>query len=1166
MSMPGEDVTEATRYQRMAAEPRKTCLASANAGSGKTKVLVDRVSRLLLDGANPDKILCLTYTKAAASEMQTRLFEKLGGWSVMHEDKLNSALDELLGETKARNADELGAARQLFARALETPDGLKVQTIHAFCETVLSRFPIEAGILPGFEPMEDADVAALRGQIEEDIYAAAWADQEGSLAGAIKHLAADKADKTLEGIFKWAAGNREAVNHWAKSVGIDNLALRLQLSPDATVAEQYDAAWGVEGKQAIKSAANDLLGSSNANDVKKANAMLAALTEPDPVAAFKAYEGIILTQKGTLRKSVITLSAPPAAQDFFGTSKMDPTDEALRVLACVQKIVSATCLEMTRSVFIIARDYAARYETAKRARRWLDFDDQINLVRKLLINSEAAEWVRYKLDGGIGHILVDEAQDTAPDQWTIIEALKDGFALPDPEWPMDRPKTFFAVGDEKQSIYSFQGARPEQFIKRIRDYVGENIDEAVTMAMSFRSSPDVLRVVDAVFVDQKGIQRMFNLDPLSEGSFEAGHTAFRRDGGLVELWPLAPRPEETPEEIPWDFAPVDSLDQSSPREKLARTIAETIAGWLKSGEPIFDRKLGRTRRMRAEDILILVRRRNDFFDAVIRNMKTLGIPVAGADRLVLKDSMAVKDMLALSRFTLLPSDDLSLAEALKSPLFGFTEDELFQTAKRRGKLSLWQSLRAQTFDKARAAVADLEKILKFSHTYAPYEFYARVFDMQSPTGGSLLKNIYARLGVEAKDVLEAFLARALAHQRRGAPSLQHFVQSFIGDDQDIKREMDAASGEVRVMTVHGAKGLEAPVVFLPDTTQTPSGRSGSGLVPVGEGFAYLPSADTTPDILQPLKDAIKLRELEEYMRLLYVAMTRAESRLIVCGFESGHRNGKGYTDGCWHAEVRAALEGLEAESFDMTFGEGLRYGNAALTPKGADGVAAQDTVTLPSWAHIKAEKEQAGPAHVTPSHLLAPAPQKDMPVRSPLLFGTAAGPDRFLRGNIIHRLLEILPELPLDSRAAAATALLDSYQDLAEAQRAQIKDEVFKVLDAPEFAPFFALGSRAEVSLAGRGGALPEGLYFNAQIDRLAVTDDKVYIVDYKSNRPPPTDQADVPEIYWGQMAAYRELAKDIYPGREIICALLWTDGPFLMTLDTKRLDAALTLIGSLPT
>lgn len=1161
-SQHAQDYSDATHYQRLAADPRATRLAAANAGSGKTRVLVARVSRLLLDGADPGKILCLTYTKAAASEMQTRLFETLGKWSVMDADALNAELDELLGETLKRDTKELGKARRLFARALETPEGLKVQTIHAFCERVLSRFPIEAGILPGFEPMDDADVLTLRQHTEDAIYREAWNAPEEDLANAINVIAGDRADMTLDGLFRWMAGNNSRILKWKNSGGIETLAGQLGLGPDSTPYDQYVKALSGEVKHKIKSAALNLQGSSNANDRNKADTVLDALTHDDPVEAFETYADIILTKSGGIRSGIVTKSAPETAQSFFGIRGADTPKEPLRVYQITQNILAAQCLHMTRAVYVIAQNYVEHYTQSKAARRWLDFNDQIEKVRDLLIVNEVADWVRYKLDGGIGHILVDEAQDTAPDQWDIIDALKDGFKLPDPDWPKEKVKTFFAVGDEKQSIYSFQGARPELFLNKIKQHVSGGNTDTIKMSMSFRSASEILRVVDAVLIDHSGMDRMFNTE-LIGGTFQVPHTAFRQDHGQVELWPLAPPPDDPPEELPWDTTPVDAPSQASSRERLAREIATSIKNWLNNKEPIFDRELKDTRAMRAGDILILVRNRGGgFFDAIIRNLKQVGVPVAGADRLVLKDAIVVKDLLALTRFVLLPADDLSLAEVLKSPFFGFTDEALFEIAHGRKKTTLWQALKASSDVLMQNTVTTLKQILTFSRHYAPYEFYARVLDMNGDTPRSMRERVHARLGIEAKDVLEAFLARALAHQRRGAPSLQHFLQAFQEDDQDIKREMESGSGEVRVMTVHGAKGLEAPVVILPDTTQVPSARSGSGLFQSENGFAYIPSKSATPEILAPLRETVEKRALEEYMRLLYVAMTRAESRLVVCGYHSDRKTGPGFKDGSWYAEVSQAMETLTTQDIQTPFGEGKSYGTGAVPVRIKDSASETEHAALPAWISDPVTPEPPLPTRVTPSHLLAPPPGYEMAVRSPLVDTV----DRFRRGNLIHKLLEILPDIALENRHAIATDFLESHKDLTPHQRSTTLEEVFAVLENPDFAHIFKPGSRAEVSLAGRAKTLPKGLYLNAQIDRLAVTDTEVVIVDYKSNRPPPKTQDGVADIYWGQMAAYRELAREIYPNHIVKCALLWTDGPRLMILDDHRLDIALTQIASVPT
>ncbi len=1150
--MDSPEYIAAVKAQGQAANPSSTRLASANAGSGKTRVLVNRVSRILLGGAAPETILCLTYTKAAASEMQSRLFETLGEWSILEDAKLRIELNELVG-TEQHNFS-LKKARQLFAKALETPEGLKVQTIHAFCERILSRFPIEAGILPGFEPLDEAETAAILAEVRERVYQSAADESDGELSRALRILTSHMADMTIEGLFKWMSHSGDKIERWEASGGVAPLAKIMSIAEDAREEAILANAWNDTPHDQIRQIAGALLESPSVGDRKKADVILRALDMNDAVKAFTLYVSAFLTSDMSAPlKNIITKKGAPSAVAMFGHKSDDPTQELARIMLAWEQARAANCLSMTRAVFTMAKAFTVDFKRAKNTRRGLDFNDQVLLVRNLLSRSEVSDWVRYKLDGGIEHILLDEAQDTAPAQWDIIDALAEEFVQEQRDVPQNR--TLFAVGDEKQSIYSFQGAEPEQFLKKIQKYTGGEAALSPHMRMSFRSAPEILSFVDQVFVDDKAIQRMFDAADYPPASDLVRHTAHREDGGQVDLWPPVEKPEAEDDKAPWDTTPVDALREGDAREQLALEIAKQIQTWINTKEPIFDRKLGHTRPMQAGDILILVRQRNDFFDAVIRNLKGCGVAVAGADRLKLKDSIAVKDMLSLAKFTLLQKDDLSLAEVLKSPLFNYSVEALFEVSSRR-ESSLWEAVNSRRPDTAEI----LTQILSHARRYAPYEFFTRVLDMTGPSGTSMIRQIYKRLGLESKDAIEAFLARALSHQRLGSPSLAHFVRSFAADDQELKREMDSGSGEVRVMTVHGSKGLEAPVVFLPDTTQLPT-KAGP-VIRLDAGFAIPTSSKSMPTALMPYKEAMKAKREQEYLRLLYVAMTRAESRLIICGYKHGRGKGS-ISKKSWYEDMARAFEGLQTCKIKTPFGDGLSFGRGAEPISAKKVVDKESNDDLPSWIYAPANPAKAPRRQVTPSHLLAPPPHRDMPVRSPL---TQATETRFMRGNLIHKLLEILPEFDPIRRQDIAEKMLSTYKALSLEQKDHIISEVFAVLNAPEFAEIFAPGSRAEISLAGTAKGLPAELYLNAQIDRISVTQDKVFIVDYKSNRPPPLSQNGVADIYWGQMAAYRELAKEIYPQHDIICALLWTDGPRLMILEDSRLDAALTQIAALPT
>ncbi len=1141
----------ATHAQRMAADPSGTRLAAANAGSGKTRVLVDRVSRILLGGTEPEDILCLTYTKAAASEMQERLFATLGTWSVLDDDKLRGGLTMLFGQAPETLSPpvELPKARELFAKALETPEGLKVQTIHAFCERILSRFPIEAGILPGFEPLDDVEMAALRGEVETQILRGAMALPNGKLANALAVLTLERADASLEELFTWMAFNPQKIAAW-EAAGLESLAESLKLGEERDRDRVAAKLWARLDRTEM-AAVSAALKTGGANDVKRGVMIDAALSAPDAITALSEIRHVYFAKnKPDLKSKFYDAKTKEIAKNWIDSHSLDITeaDEAIR--AC-------HIFALTESVFTLSIQYAALYAEAKRRARGLDYSDQILFVRRLLQNSEAAEWVRYKLDGGIKHILLDEAQDTSPEQWHIINILAEPFFQPSPDEDSRKPRTLFAVGDEKQSIYGFQGAKPEEFLTEIRKH-SEHATTDIRMAMSFRSTQEVLNVVDAVLFDCGAMQAMFSAEEFPPASDEVRHIAYRQDKGLVELWPVTPPPEKIEDREAWDTTPVDAAGEGHQIEVLSKTIASTVKSWIEDGAPVFDRARKQTRPIKPQDVLILVRRRGPLFESLIRQLKRHEIPIAGADRLELSEAIIVKDLIALSRVCLLPSDDLSLAETLKSPLFGFDDAALMKVAIDR-PASLWEALESRAPD----AHQVLSDFIDLSQNLTPYDFYARVLDYKDADGRAMRERFYQRLSLEARDALEAFLHQALEHQSRTAPNLQTFLNAFSQGEVQIKREQDSSLSEVRVMTVHGAKGLESPIVILPDTTNTPTLRE--VLLPDESGGQIWNKSGSVHS--DALKEAAKTRMEQEQLRLLYVAMTRAESRLIVCGPHVGKENAK-LKPGCWYDWMKRGLEALEANAYDAPFtrevnGEvitGLRYG-AQPEPCGPETKLEPSEISeLPDWVNTPAAKE-GHRQRVTPSHLLS-NPPIDMPVRSP---GLSSDPNVFRRGNLIHKLLEILPDIAPMRRRDTAEKMLSAYSDVSEVLRAQITEEVFAVLEHPDFAEIFAPGSRAEVSLAGSAKGLPDGLYLNAQIDRLCVTSDSVTIVDYKSNRPPPTRPEDVADLYLGQMAAYRELAREIYPDRTINCALLWTDGPYLMPLPEELLDAALQKVAALP-
>lgn len=1138
---------KAVAAQAEAANPHHTRMVSANAGSGKTRVLVDRVSRILLQGVEPQYILCLTYTKAAATEMQDRLYDKLGHWSILDEDKLRKELNELLGE----DFHNIALARRLFAKALETPEGLKVQTIHAFCERVLARFPIEAGIMPGFEPIEDAELARLSEEVRMEILQRAMETPEGEINQALQILTVKKADQTLDGLFNWMAHAGEKIERWDAARGVEPLAARLGLGLTDTPEGLAEAFWRNTDRETLE-AAIPILASGLKTDAKAADAIRDALKTSNSLKAFEIYAAVYLTTTGSLRKNPVTKKTMEATQDYFSADGA----EAARILAFADSLKSAELLSLTNAVYNLAKPYAEIYAKVKRDKRRLDFTDQILLVKNLLKNKAVSDWVRYKLDGGIEHILLDEAQDTSPEQWEIINSLSEAFLQESPDSDRKDPRTLFAVGDEKQSIYGFQGAKPEQFLTEIQSRI-EGEAKQVRMAMSFRSSQTVLDVVDAFLNAQGGRRAMFDAEVFPPASDIEPHAAYRDDKGQVELWPLSPKPEKAEDKEAWDTTPVDAISEGDEREVLARELAKKISHWLDSGEAIFDREDKAPRPMQAGDILILVRTRggqnSSLYDAIIRHLKRERIPLAGADRIKLSDAMIVRDLLALSRWALLPSDDLSLAEILKGPIFGLDDMALLNLAKGRGIKSLWSSVQARAPQLSKA----LKRYKKMSQAYSPYEFYSAVLDDLDDSGDSNRRKFYKRLGLESREALDVFLSRAMDHQQKGVPNLQYFIRSFQDDDAEVKRDMDAAKGLVRVMTVHGAKGLEAPVVILPDTTQVPTFKD--TLIPLEQGYFLKPKEADLPEALVPFVESGKERQTQEQLRLLYVALTRAESRLIICGHEVGAKNAKIKEDS-WYGWLSRVFDGLETEVIETPFGEGQSFGKRALSMAPANDSHVEADIILPPWIAKKAAKGLPKHKRLSPSKLLADeeAIESFEPVET--------GLTPRLRGILIHQLLEILPSVDKTERKEKSKGVLAAYPILTETDQSAILSEVFAVLDNPDFAFLWEQGSLAEVNLVGQIEGLPEAAEFTAQIDRLCVQKNRILIVDYKSNREVPDNEADIEKVYWGQMAAYRALVRRLYPDKTIDCAILWTAQPQFMELSSQKLDNALTEIDSLLT
>ena len=1088
---------DATRAQNTAAHPAQTAWVSANAGSGKTRVLTDRVARLLIKKVPPQKILCLTYTKAAAAEMQARLYKRLGEWAMLDDDALRQALCDIGEAGRDFTEDALDNTRTLFARALETPGGLKIQTIHAFCGHLLRRFPLEAGVSPRFREMDTAQAASLQTQVLSDMAAvepspldalAIHLTNEAGLGSLIADILRHREDFT-----------RFERTELARVCGIpvdlteaEVLAELDQNAPKTTVADIRDAIFrdGTDNERTNKFAG------------------LAVLPD-DPRDYLKVLRQHFLNKDGTRPKSPCTkavLSNNPWIAGAF--AEIQDT-----VLGTDDRLASIAFLQRATDLAYFARDFLARYGHAKDVRAFLDFDDLIDRTRDLLTAYDTTQWVLYRLDGGIEHILVDEAQDTSPRQWEVIETISAGFA--------DQPpgtRTLFIVGDQKQSIFGFQGAEPGQLTDKKEELLdklqaaNQHLNDT-PLLYSFRSAAPILQLVDAIF----------ETDPIAALGGPPEHRFFDTKPGRVDVWPFLEKGPAADEGEWWD--PVDTDRPDDPVIALADDLARHIRDTVDAATPIPDGN-GGWRAATPGDFLILVRSRNRFFHRLIAQLKTQQVPVAGADRLRIKNELAVKDLLSLLRFLDNERDDLSLAEALRSPLFGLSEADLFALAHKRPGL-LWGSLNTSDHTTVTEQLRRLRNRVDYDR---PYEVLETILTVHSGR-----QRMVARLGAQCTEAIDELLAQSLAYERSALPTLSGFLAWIDARDVEVKRDMDAAGGEVRVMTIHGAKGLEAPIVVLADTSQ----RKASNKAPQVQASNGLPfwarAVAETPAALEHVETERRAAEDRETARLLYVALTRAESWLIVCG--AGE---KPDAPGRWFGQVNSAAELMATGTAPMG---GPRIDHIWTPSEVAH--PARSTAKTPVIADLRAK----------PAPFLRQRPISPSQVNAP--HSLPGEPDIHAtdRGTLIHDLIDTLAPLPADQRVAVGQRMLTG-----ESWESGALDTVLSTLENPDLAHVFDGNALTEVSIAASPDLTRNHAVFG-RIDRLIVSPTDVLAIDFKSNRIVPPTAEDTPLGILAQMGIYAAALADIFPDRTIKTAVVWTETGLIMPLPHALVSQAAQVV-----
>jgi ATP-dependent helicase/nuclease subunit A len=1133
MSIRFKALPELKDEQALASDPAVHAALSASAGTGKTQVLTARVLRLLLKGARPESILCLTFTKAAAAEMANRIGARLAKWVRLKDSEL--AADLLaLGESNDPRTRE--RARQLFAKVLDCPGGLKIQTIHSFAQSLLAAFPAEAGIAPGFQPIEGRAEQELVRRTLADLMASAEESGDEALIGDVQKLSRRLSEAGAVEYLQACARRPEALAALGSREEIEASIRRLMDLPAESIEEYIahhcgDDRFDCDLLRAVADA-NRKWGAQTGVGHAEVIERWLALTPIERAAALTELRKVVLTEKGTPRVSAGQAKAEPHYETHAGRLAV-LIEQLLRI-----QIGGRLASDMAAALYA-GQAFAKAYAQAKRAAGVADFNDLIEWTRQLLRQPGMGEWVRYKLDRQVDHVLVDEAQDTNAAQWEIIEHLVEEFFSGSSE-AEQRVRTLFMVGDFKQAIYGFQGTDPARFsearemFKRraaamstgddLFSYQQRTLEfRDLSIAASFRSAQPVLDVVDAV-IETVGPAAL----ALTE--LPPAHRAHHGDRpGSVELWQpftVEPSPDESDEgEERW----IKQRDRRYATElaERIRSMVEEAPALASTGRPLTP-----------GDILVLVRSRGELASLIVARLFSAGVPVAGVDRLHLHEPLAVQDLLAAVKFAVQPNDDLSLACLLVSPLIGWDQDRLRALAYGR-KGSLWRELRqrAAEFQDAYESLSDLLRIADFT---TPSRFLETI--LTGPMLGR--RKLYARLGIAARDAIDELMNSALEFERSETASLDRFLSWFSRGTVDVQRDPGQPANEVRVMTVHGAKGLEAPVVILADATADPArlGRTPLTVDIEVEGAGVAPLLRPKKEERGPPFDqsiaAEEKRDLEEHMRLLYVALTRAADRLIVSGVMPKARK-----DGadprpinCWHRIVEQAMSAIG------TPGEGhmaLHYGSRdTVRPKRLKDRIELPVTVVPEWAKRPTPPEARPPRPLAPSAIAvddesAPPPSEAMRMAA-------------LRGTWIHQLLERLPSVGDSARPAVADRWLQRSAGLADAAtRDEIVAQVCSILSDPRFSGLFGPGSLGEAPLAA---TLLDGRVIAGTVDRLLVEDDRISVIDFKTGKVPATEAA-IPNSHRAQMAAYAEALQVIFPGRAIRAALLYTAGPKLIEL-----------------
>lgn len=1118
---------EVKRKQGIASNPEYSIWTSASAGSGKTTVLVNRLLRMLLSGIKPSKILCITFTNTGAVTMKNRINDKLAEWAVFSDSKLEEEIVKLEGnEDKLK--EKIKIARTLFAKILDHSNDFKILTIHSFCQQIIKRFPLEAGIVPSFQIADEIVSEELLSKAKEKILGIDKDDVRES----IKYVFSNINEDQFIGLLKKAIGQKDSLlyfkNRFFTIEGIGNKLREVFNIGNISSFDEIEA----EFKKHICqfSMTNDIIESVNEKSSEFDVKFIKIFQKfKEDKSYFKEYVDCFLTSAGSITKRLLSKKMASTFPDFDEFIK----NEVELILKFKEDSGNFINFKFTLSFLTIVYEIFNIYDDLKKSKGLLDYGDLIFETSKLLNNSKFrnlfgdncfSSWINYKLDEGLDHLLIDEAQDTSPTQWDIVKSLTDEFFAGYGQRGEEN-RTIFVVGDEKQSIFSFQGAEPKNFDLMLK-YYKNSIEscgkkfENIYLETSFRSLKSILNIADEAFKDPR------RKEAISKAPNQIKHNVVRDCGiGKVEVWPLIKEEEkEDKKDVDyWGNNYLESDIELTKKQKLAETIAKEIESWFKNGKTIFSRKDGKERLLKYSDIMILVKSRNkDFINYLIRQFNKRNIMTMGNDKFDLTDSIISQDILALLKFLIFRDDNLNFANLFKSPFLSLTENDLYLLCEYKNKNSktLWQSI--NDLDQYKEQVDFLNDLINKSKSCSIYELLFYIFEIKG-----MRKKIKERFRYLADEVIDEFLSLSSAYEKNHNNStILNFVYFIENTEIKIKRDMEQSNDEVKIMTVHSSKGLEAPIVILPDTN-----HNGGKINKIdkflfseqpGDNFEIPLLNLKSSNFIDNIVNEEKNKAENEYLRLLYVAITRAENELYVCDCESG-KNSKP-NDGNWYQIIKSALEnsGAKVRKSDNIEGDILYVGDL-------DKFTNQKYQILENKNNEKVKKllEELSRDMVG---------VKEIKIINPSLYyaenmqtSPQDNSDNLEKGKLVHKLLEILPEaIPAEWSDIMEIYLKNkSYKD-------EVAEIVLNVLNNNEFKFLFDKNSKAEVPIFGE----VDGDLISGQIDRMSILDDKIYIVDYKNTNSIPNY---VPIKYVKQLVLYKALLKKIYPNKEIISFILWT-------------------------